>query len=772
MTFKIKNLDAKNFMSYETLNLDIADPKGCYLIRSSNSGGDGTEGSTSNGEGKSSILEAISYALYGKTIRGTKHFVQRDKKWCEVRLIIESKASSEIIEIHRTKNHPEYKTTLTVTLNGEMVTDDLTNTKSQSIINARLGDFSAFLFRSVSPEIANFMALGPSVKVQTLLDYFGLDFEKMYRRASEGYQKANDELANEQRTHAKINREMIELGARISASKEYEENIAATKKQLNTKLAALKNKQISIETELEEHEEPAILTQQAKEATEKKEAAQKKKTEAQSAISTLEAKLRQIKTSLNTDKIYTAATLCGLNIAEEDATEAATISALRNEINSLTQQKDRLQKNVESEALALLNLVPQNLLEEHVTLAYTKRAKNLQSTKEEAGTHRSEAEATKKLALKTAKKCEDAALNPQCPTCFQPINAIMLQKLTVKAQDEITQADTTITERTAEITQANESIQALITRFKNHVLKVLDEKIQKLLTEEKQKKENLAEKVAQANALLKIGIQNILDISTKKIKELEATAATTEEDIAKAEQEAASANMEYQKVRDLKNETKSISEQEKSLLEQIQTLQSKTEEIEKQIAHFATLEQQIKIAETTVAKVQQTVDVWDTWKEQLGASGIRNLCLKDILAMLNERVNYYLAQLFRTQEVRLHFVLTDSGNIDIETTVLEYENASNGERKRINISVVLAMADIKSAGATNMGFRFFDEVMDSLDQAGTSAVLNIFSGLASEQIFIVSHNPFFEREMLQRSAHLHIVQVQKTEAGSTANIAA
>lgn len=772
MSFKLADLTAANFMSYETLSLSFVDSKGCYLIRSSNATGDGTEGSTSNGEGKSSILEAIAYALYGKTIRDTKHFIQRGKKWCEVRLTIESKVANERLEIYRAKNHPEHKTTLMVTLNGEPITDDLTNTKSQGVINTRLGDFSAFLFRSVSPEIANFMNLGPSVKVQTLLDYFGLDFEKMYRRAAEGYQKATGDLTNEKQAHDKITREMIELGARISASKEYEENIADTKKKLTARLASIQASKETLQLEIDEHTPSAELSKQITTATKEKEAAQHEKTMSQSTISTLETKIRQVTTNQTAGKITAAATLCGIELPPVEECSKDAIADLTTKLSSLTQQRDRLRANTGTEPMAVLNLVPQSILSPEIVPAYTKKATSLQEAKTTAQAGISGAEADKKNALRTVKKCIDAAQNPQCPTCLQPVDTTMLETLKTTAEQEVAVAEQTVRDCEQSIQQAEEKTRELISRFKNHVLKVMEEHV----TELNAKKETLEAAFTAQQAAMVAKLREQISIALAGMESEKSALyegiTTFTEAIENATKRITDLTAEYRAVMQLENNKEGLKTQETMVMEQLQGLKSKADEIEKNIAHFAELEAKAKATEATVVKAQQTVDVWDTWKLQLGASGIRNLCLKDILAMLNERVNYYLGQLFRLREVRLHFVLTDSGNIDVETTGLEYGNASNGERKRINIGVVLAMSDIKSAGATNMGFRFFDEIMDSLDQAGTSAVLDIFSGLAAEQIFVVSHNPFFEREMLQRSAHLHIIQVRKEEAGSTATLAA
>ena len=71
-----------------------------------------------------------------------------------------------------------------------------------------------------------------------------------------------------------------------------------------------------------------------------------------------------------------------------------------------------------------------------------------------------------------------------------------------------------------------------------------------------------------------------------------------------------------------------------------------------------------------------------------------------------------------------------------------YKGSSGGERRRIDVALLLALAEIAEAasGHTHRAI-FFDEVMDSLDAEGTAAVADALRSLAQDrQVFVITHS--------------------------------
>lgn len=115
MNIKFKRLQVHNFLSFGDADIEL-NPNGYTIVRGINHVVDDV--ASSNGSGKSSIWEAISYALTGETIRGTKDVVNINAEGgCYVKLTFD--IDNTEYEILRSKEHKEYKTNLKIYVNGE-----------------------------------------------------------------------------------------------------------------------------------------------------------------------------------------------------------------------------------------------------------------------------------------------------------------------------------------------------------------------------------------------------------------------------------------------------------------------------------------------------------------------------------------------------------------------------------------------------------------------------------------------------------------------------
>lgn len=135
---KIKTIKIRNFLAISEAKVELAD-RGLILIRGDNKVDTSAD---SNGTGKSSIPDALCWALYGKTARGVTGdaVVSRGKKNCGVRVAVED--GGNIYYISRFRKDTAYKNKLmleTMDANGNPVdltggTDKLTQEKVNGII--------------------------------------------------------------------------------------------------------------------------------------------------------------------------------------------------------------------------------------------------------------------------------------------------------------------------------------------------------------------------------------------------------------------------------------------------------------------------------------------------------------------------------------------------------------------------------------------------------------------------------------------------------------
>ena len=115
MNIKFKKVYLHNFMSFRDATIDLSD-NGFVLVQGKNE--NPTDNSQSNGSGKSSIFEAISYCLTGDTIRGTKDIVNHqsdDGTYVGIEMNVDGKE----YKLLRSKDHKKYKTNLMIYIDGK-----------------------------------------------------------------------------------------------------------------------------------------------------------------------------------------------------------------------------------------------------------------------------------------------------------------------------------------------------------------------------------------------------------------------------------------------------------------------------------------------------------------------------------------------------------------------------------------------------------------------------------------------------------------------------
>lgn len=117
MNIVFKTIHIQGFFSIGDVILDL-DNQGFVLVKGENQ--NKTDNAKSNGSGKSSIFEAIIWALTGTTTRGTKDVVNKYTGTGTL-VDLEFDIDEKQYQIIRTKDHEEYKTNLFVYVNNENI---------------------------------------------------------------------------------------------------------------------------------------------------------------------------------------------------------------------------------------------------------------------------------------------------------------------------------------------------------------------------------------------------------------------------------------------------------------------------------------------------------------------------------------------------------------------------------------------------------------------------------------------------------------------------
>jgi DNA repair exonuclease SbcCD ATPase subunit len=120
--------------------------------------------------------------------------------------------------------------------------------------------------------------------------------------------------------------------------------------------------------------------------------------------------------------------------------------------------------------------------------------------------------------------------------------------------------------------------------------------------------------------------------------------------------------------------------------------------------------------------------------------GIKTVVISKYIPVLNKYINKYLEEL----DMFVSFELDSEFNETIKSRFRDdfsYFSFSEGEKKRIDLSILLAFRDItklKNSAYTNL--LIVDELMDGLDTTNVDNVEKIISSFEDTSVIIISHN--------------------------------
>lgn len=189
--------------------------------------------------------------------------------------------------------------------------------------------------------------------------------------------------------------------------------------------------------------------------------------------------------------------------------------------------------------------------------------------------------------------------------------------------------------------------------------------------------------------------------------------------------------------------------------------------VEQARATLADLEDRIAKGETYTLDAARKRHTLETVEVVLGLKGVRAHVLGRALSGVEATANAWLARLGLNMAVELKpYTETKSGAVNdaISLNIVGagggygYRAASSGQRRRIDIALLLALAEVSAAaqGGTP-GTLLMDEVFDALDEDGKPAACDVIAELARDRaIVVITH----DKELITRLApvmHIHVV---------------
>lgn len=360
MLVKFTSVSFRNFFSYgnnlTTINLDTP---GTTLIVGNNLD-ETSEGSTTNGTGKSTILQAILYAAYDKCLLGiTKNALINVSNGKQMEVFLTFEVGADVYQIHR------YRKLTSATDNGCTITKnniDITPANAadydiSTIIGLSFDEFTRLvIMTSSTPSFLNLPATSTSSMSQRYFIENLLGLDELSTKSSTlkdritSAKKAHSLLVN---THQERERQKSELQSRIDVTKQ---RILEWDTTREAKIAELASKRqtlgdVDFDTEYQLHEELNMCIQE-------KTQIQGKLSLLSTTVGTQQKKLDGYKTELvqlreskcpRCGQHYSAAQSEVADIEKEILSLSKQIDESRAEITSLT----KLVQNIDDATTAL-----------------------------------------------------------------------------------------------------------------------------------------------------------------------------------------------------------------------------------------------------------------------------------------------------------------------------------------------------------------------------------------------------------------------------------
>ena len=174
----------------------------------------------------------------------------------------------------------------------------------------------------------------------------------------------------------------------------------------------------------------------------------------------------------------------------------------------------------------------------------------------------------------------------------------------------------------------------------------------------------------------------------------------------------------------------------------------------------AALTSQLKVSSVDLEEIRAACSV-------LGLQGVRAGILSNALESIQALANEWLAQLgleglrvqLGSQSASKTGNISDKISFEVEGAGggYGYKASSGGERRRIDIAVMLALADVavgEGIGADST--LFVDELFDALDATGVDATVEVLDEISQQRcVVVISHN----RDLVDRlpnAVHFHV----------------
>ncbi|AAQ64145.1 recombination endonuclease subunit [Vibrio phage KVP40] len=695
-----------------------------------------------NGAGKSTYIEAICFALYGKPFRNIKktqivNAVNKKKLLVEI-TFQDNKHVYKIVRGIKPNKFEIYK-------DDELIPQEAAVADYQDMLEKNILKMNLSTFKQIAvlgtAGYTPFMLL-PAAKrreiVEDLLD-IGI-FSDMAALNKVALKQLNEQIKD---TEADIERRMGELKLHIQFQKEQQDNrdgdlaqLEARKSEAEAELAPLSFEISQLESQISE-DSKKLRDLKEKLAFELSAAEEEQATELIALDAEHQANIEKIEAEQK---------------AEIDALKAKQTSE-QNVIDELNEQavldldKDHSQALIDFDAETKLNTPEAPDADEIAADTSTVLSNKKEITK-----------------LKENKEFFEKNGDCECSTCKQTISSDFAQSVIDMADAQIA----TLTEETKVLAEKIRAAQAqskarseyLSTRASERSALEEKQRTERSTLIKTQSTERMRVVDAQREAMSSLtstfneALSLLRNTQSKARSELVSQHATINAELTKkgaSERETLTENIgKYQA------DLAKILADEKNLTSKIATVESDIADVKAKAATedrtdlIKKLTAEVRDVKKGLQTDMQTKHCRTIVGTLLKDDGVKSMIVRQYIPMINKYINDYL----KTMNANYNFVLDEEFNETIKSRGRDdfsYTSFSQGERCRIDLALLFAFRDLVSARTGSMtNLLVLDEVFDSAaDSDGVDSINQILSSI-KDNVFIISHSEKHEQSMFDK----------------------
>jgi DNA repair exonuclease SbcCD ATPase subunit len=169
-------------------------------------------------------------------------------------------------------------------------------------------------------------------------------------------------------------------------------------------------------------------------------------------------------------------------------------------------------------------------------------------------------------------------------------------------------------------------------------------------------------------------------------------------------------------------------------------------------------QQKIQDAQKSKEENQLQYEVMRFWEKAFSEQGVIKYIINNVLEYFNERCNYYLSYLTNSKySVEFDEELTEK--IETSGRLLPYISMSGGEKRKVNLAILLALKDLLLlTDKSHIDLLFFDEVAENIDENGVHGLYQLLAEIKQNKtIFIITHNKHL-KTLLDSSKRITIIK--------------